>query len=294
MLNLSNGRSEKDRISFYTSDNGATAIRKENGEIDIEFGKPNIPLIKALFVLIGIFCTHSLIKAYVLIPLIEKQTLGLIWYLIPMFVYTFFLIFAIIVVRKQGGTEFLKNHGAEHMIVAAYKKFKKIPTIEETKTFSRISSNCGINIYSAFITSQLIGFVVYITMGYKISEILLFIIPLFFSTTFPFNLIGKLGQFFTTAKPEDSNIELGIAALSALENRENLADIFCNNIDDIQDKLEFSTKQFSKLKHDAKIADDKWHCNGDCQYFDYFPKCPGENNIDNSSENNCPYYSPQI
>ena len=29
MLNLSNGRSEKDRISFYASDNGATAIRKK-------------------------------------------------------------------------------------------------------------------------------------------------------------------------------------------------------------------------------------------------------------------------
>ena len=39
MLKLSSGKSEKDRISFYTSDNGATAIRNQNGEITIEYGK---------------------------------------------------------------------------------------------------------------------------------------------------------------------------------------------------------------------------------------------------------------
>lgn len=79
MLNLSSGRSEKDRISFYTTNNGATAIRKENGEIAIEFGKNNISLIKASCVLIGIFCTLSIIKAYVLIPLIEKKGFGVGW-----------------------------------------------------------------------------------------------------------------------------------------------------------------------------------------------------------------------
>ena len=293
MLNLSNGRSEKDRICFYTSDNGATAIRKENGKIAIEFGKPKIPLAKVLFILIGFFCTLSLIKAYVLIPLIEKQTIGLLWYLLPMFVYSFFLIFSIIVVRKQGGTEFLKNHGAEHMIVAAYKKFKKIPTIEEARAFSRISSHCGINIYSAFITSQLIGFVVYITADCKISEILLFLLPLLFSSAFPFNLIGKLGQFFTTAQPDDSNIELGIAALSALEKHENAKTLLYDAIVNIHNS-KFVPTQNSQFEVDSNISINKWHCNGDCHYFDDFPKCPGENNIDNSSEENCPYYLPEI
>lgn len=290
MLNLSSGRSKKDRISFYTSYNGATAIRKENGEIAIEFGKQNISLMKALCVLVGIFCTLSLIKVYVLIPLIESKTIGVIWYLIPIFVYSFLLIFSIISVRKKGGKEFLKNHGAEHMVLAAYKKFKKVPTIEETRQFCRISPNCGTTIYSAFITSQLIGFIVYIATGYKLSEILLFLIPLFFNSVFPLNFIGKLCQFLTTTKPEDSNIELAISALSALESRENLVNVVSNTINN----LNFTSNHFSQSNYDEEISDDKWHCVGDCQYFSDFPTCPGENNIDNKSENNCPYYSSEI
>ncbi len=40
--------------------------------------------------------------------------------------------------------------------------------------------------------------------------------------------------------------------------------------------------------------DNKWHCNGDCQHFGDFLGCPGEQNIDSDSENNCPYYSPEM
>ena len=284
MLNLSSGRSEKDRISFYTSNNGITAIRNANGNISIEFGKQNSPL-KATLELLGIFGTLSAIKAYLLIPLIENKTIGLIWYLIPTFFYLFLLVFSIVSVRKKSGINFLKNHGAEHMVFTAYKKLKRIPTIEEAKNFSRINSRCGINIYSAFITSQLIGFLVYVYTDYKISEILLFLAPLFLSPIFPFNFIGELAQFFTTAKPEDSNIELAIAALSALEKRENLVDSF---IDSIRNSSVFSSKDYEKNSHD------KWHCNGDCQFFDDFAECPGEKNIDNNSEKTCPYYSPEI
>lgn len=293
MLNLSNGKSEKDRISFYTYDNGATAIRKENGEIAIEFGKQNIALTKAVCIIIGIFCILSVIKVYVLIPLIEEQTIGLIWYLTPMFAYSFLLLYSIIFIRKKYGIAFLKNHGAEHKVFSAYKKLKRIPSIEETKNFSRISPKCGINMYSGFITSQLIGFVVYIITDYKISEILLFIIPLFFSTIFPLNLIGKLCQFFTTAKPEDSNIELAIAALSALEKYENKKNILYDSIINLHNS-KFTPEPNSQVEVDSNITINKWHCNGDCHFFGDYTGCPGEKNIDNDSEENCPYYSPEM
>lgn len=106
------------------------------------------------------------------------------------------------------------------MVLSAYNKLKRIPTIEEAQKFSRINRSCGITIYSAFITAQLIGFIVYIKTGFLISEIILFLVPLFFSAFFPFNLIGKFAQFFTTSKPERHNLELAIAALSALESHE--------------------------------------------------------------------------
>ena len=162
MIKLSSGKSEKDRISFYTCDNGATAIRNKNGEFTIEYGKKNVPIMKSIAILLGIFGTLSLVKAFVLIPLIENKIIGTVWYLIPTFFYSFLAIISIIVVRKTGGKELLRNHGAEHKVFLAYKKLKRIPTVKEANHFSRINNACGITIYSAFITTQLIGFIVYI------------------------------------------------------------------------------------------------------------------------------------
>lgn len=222
MLKLSSGKSEKDRISFYTSDNGATAIRREDGEIEIELVKKNTPILKAFVILLGIFGTTSLVKALVLMPLIKAETLATTWYLLPTFVYSLLAILSIVVGRKTGRQAFLRNHGAEHMVLSAYKHLKRVPTVEEAQRFSRINRTCGVTIYSAFITCQVIGFIVYLRTGYVISEIILFLVPLFFQTIFPFNFIGKIAQFFTTSKPERQNIELAIAALSALEKRELL------------------------------------------------------------------------
>jgi uncharacterized protein YqhQ len=233
MLNLSGGKSEKTRISFYTHDNGATAIRNKNGFITIEFGKDNKSFRKNYNTLIGIFSISSLVKALVLIPLIEKNIIESVWYLIPMFFYSLLAILSIIIVRKNGGKEFLRNHGAEHKVFAAYKSLGRIPTIQEANKFSRINKACGITIYSAFITSQLIGYFVYIHNNYIISEIILFLIPLFFQTVFPFNFIGKIAQFFTTSKPQNQNIELAISALSALERREFLEDILSDPFSNI-------------------------------------------------------------
>ena len=100
MLNLSSGRSEKDRISFYSSSNGATAIRNTNESISIEFGKTNIHL-KATIMLLGIFCTLSIIKTYVIISLIEYKTIGLIWYLISTFIYFFFISFFCYICKEK-------------------------------------------------------------------------------------------------------------------------------------------------------------------------------------------------
>lgn len=228
MLKLSGGNSYKDRISFYTSDHGATAIRNKNNEITIEYGKKNVSVKKSITILLGTFGTLSLVKAFVLVPLIENKIIGTVWYLIPTFFYSFLAVVSIIIVRKTGCKELLRNHGAEHKVFSAYKKLGRIPTVEEANHFSRINKACGATIYSAFITTQLIGFIVYIHTSYIIPEILLFLIPLFFQTIFPFNFIGKLAQFFTTSKPKECNIELAIAALYALERWNMLPDYFSN------------------------------------------------------------------
>ena len=107
-------------------------------------------------------------------------------------------------------------------------KLKRIPTIEETKKFSRINKNCGIWIFSAFITAQLIGFGAYKFANYQIPEWILYVVPLLIGSYFPFNVMGKIAQFWTTSKPNDQNIELAISALCALEKR-NLYECFVDN-----------------------------------------------------------------
>ena len=55
-----------------------------------------------------------------------------------------------------------------------------------------------------------------------IPEIIVFLNSIIVPYTFPFNLLGIIAQFFTTSEPEESNIELAIAALSALETSEKV------------------------------------------------------------------------
>lgn len=220
-MKLAGGNSQKDRITFRTqSGKTATAIRKENDQIEIDFTKKEIP-IKAIGLLLVLFIIPCIIKEYVLLPKIEAEKIGEIWYLLPMFVSLLLCIYSIIYILIKDKTEMLRNHGAEHMVVAAYDKLGRIPTVEEVEKFPRANKMCGISVYSAFITSQLIGFIVFLVTGYQISEILLFIIPLLFSNTLVFSSIGMILQIlFTTRKPKRRNIELAIAALTALEELE--------------------------------------------------------------------------
>lgn len=218
MLNISGGKSEKNRISFYTKSFQATAIRKENGEIYCECGKKETKNLKQKITFLCIIGIILLIKSKVLIPLIENNTIDIIWYFVPMFFYIALTIFSIICIRVTGGKELLRNHAAEHMTVSAYNKLKRIPTVREVKKFSRINRCCGISIYSALITGQIISFIIFFYADFKISEILLLLISLFFATIFPFNVLGKFGQLFTTSKPNKENIELAIAALKSLIN----------------------------------------------------------------------------
>lgn len=221
MVKLIGGLSRKDRISFETFDDVVTAIRKSNNEIDIKFGKECKPSPTIVEIILGIiFYATPFIKAYIIVPLIKSGAIGTKFYLIAAFIYLLIAIIGSIYYRITEGKEALKNHAAEHKVFSAYDKLKRVPTIEEAKSFSRIDKKCGITIYSGFITIQIIAFIVYICTGYMISEIILFIGALSLRTIFPFNVLGKLGQFYTTRKPDNANIELAIAAVSALEEKQ--------------------------------------------------------------------------
>lgn len=218
MVKLISASSRRDQISFESFDGVATAIRKSNNEIDIKLGReytPSPTIVESILDII--FYATPFIKAYRIVPLIKSGAIGVKFYLVSALIYLLIAIVVIIKYRIIEGKEATKNHAAEHKVFSAYNKLKKIPTIEEAKTFSRIDRCCGITIYSGFITIQIIAFIVYICTGYMISELILFIVALLLRSIFPFNVLGKLAQFFTTSEPDNRNIELAIAAVSALE-----------------------------------------------------------------------------
>lgn len=235
MVELTGGQSREDRISFTVSNDVATAIRKSNNEIEIKFGKELQPSPAIVEIILGIiFWTITFIKACIIVPLIKKGILATEFYLIAAFTYLLIAIIAIIKFRITEGKETLKNHAAEHKVFLAYNKLKRVPTIEEAKTFSRINRKCGITIYSGFITIQIIAFIIYIYTGCMISEIILFIGALLLRSKFPFNILGKFAQLFTTSEPDNDNIELAISAVSALEEKqqlkENIGKLLVKNI----------------------------------------------------------------
>lgn len=230
---IAQAQSEKDRISISKFGNvTSTAIRKPNNEIEViteateEANKKEstlLPQPKLLFLgflhLLALF-GMTIFKGYFLIPKITAGVIGTIYYLLPVAVYTIVVIINTVVLFNKGGIQLQKNHGAEHMTLAAYRKLKRIPTIAEVKNYSRISRTCGGTLASGLITGQLIGFLLYIN-GIILPEKIIFFIPFMLRSIFPFNVLGKLLQLYTTKRPDDSNIELAIAALDALEHSGN-------------------------------------------------------------------------
>ena len=235
MIKVVAGLSQKDTITFYasnfmevTGERIATLYTANESHQSIEeipqfkfhysdeeeYHKVWKSLIKVILMIFGI---ASLIKAVVLMPLIERNIISIYWYLVPAIYYLCWMILAVFALRYTGGIELLRNHGAEHKVYKAYKKLKRVPTVEEAEKFFRITKLCGVTVFSAFITSQIIGYIVYIYFGFAIPEIVLFLIPIFFRTIFPFYFIGEIAQLFTTAKPKRRNLELAIATIAELE-----------------------------------------------------------------------------
>lgn len=224
-MELEKGRSGYNSISFYTKNFKATAMRNEHGKIEVaidEIGVLNLTergdFIANIisYVSIGVVI---LLELLIIKPIIVKFNLLTFFYIFPIIFWFSYLIISIIFdFEIPNNSKMLKkNHGAEHMIYNTYRKLKRIPLVSEVKNFTRFSGSCGAIGYSSLIMSHLIAYLIYTKFTIAIPQTIMLIIGLYLFKIFPFNFIGLLVQFFTTQKPDDNNIELGIAALCALE-----------------------------------------------------------------------------
>lgn len=222
-MRLSGGLAEKDRIEFYTKYYRATAIRNKYSKIEIQLksmSSNNSNIMTGILTAL-ILIAPILVTEFVLIPLTNSRQLKIVWISAALVFYTALEIYGILTVRKEGGKEFLKNHGAEHMVAAAYKKLKRLPSVKEAMKFSRLNKNCGLTVFSSFVTYEIINILLYMFTDLPTPlRIAWSIHILCIDFALPFNFLSKFSQLFTTSKPNKQNIELAIAALKALEKAE--------------------------------------------------------------------------
>lgn len=230
MLKLKGGLSLSNEITYSTSNYDSTATRKEDDSIVVTLYKKEKKKEstiskkesrKEAFIGAIILIIILILENIVFIPFFRRINVLMLFYAIPTFLSLAVLIIGIIYIKltynKTYPNELFENHAAEHMVADAYISLKRIPTAVEAKSFKRISKNCGVNKFSAIIMGFLICFLVFYFSNFALSPIIMQIISLHALSHFPFNFIGLIVQFITTKKPNDSNIDLAILSLWALE-----------------------------------------------------------------------------
>lgn len=133
-------------------------------------------------------------------------------------------------------------HSAEHMVINAYNKLDRIPSLQELKKSSRFSNNCGSNkTNSIIIMFAFISFAgpFLIKMGVIKYLIIMMLIPIIIAVLSSVGAINIL-QVFVTNKPTD--IELRVA-LEGLEKYEDLESQI-KDISRIEDFMEIMIKIF--------------------------------------------------
>ncbi len=106
-----------------------------------------------------------------------------------------------------------KFHSAEHMVLNAYRKLKRVPTIEEIHQYSRFSNSCGTNgttlMVMDFTLMSLCTFIrnpLYCFIGMLFVQIIVFIL-------LQCGFLNFL-QEFTTIIPTDKELNVAIAGMN--------------------------------------------------------------------------------
>lgn len=231
MSTIISGKSMDNRIEFSTIAYSSQAIRDENGKIKVKtftksMNRPENYKENVVFdekethltnLLYSISFSVLFFKIFAFRLFIANTSPFVFLYLIPALLFLVTTVVSISFIFKHN--ELRKNHAAEHMVFAAYRDLGRVPKVEEARRYSRFSTSCGISTLSAIITSQIIGFLVYYFTGYYIAEFILIVVSFICPRLMPLPLLGLLGQFFTTAKPDDSNLQLAIKAIKALRKK---------------------------------------------------------------------------
>lgn len=113
-------------------------------------------------------------------------------------------------------------HSAEHMAIAAYKKYQRIPTIEEVKKSSRLDKDCGSRLVIDPIMFWILLAMIMCSCAF-ISPIVYFtlaaILIIFVVIEKKYNFLRAF-QFLVSNKPTDKELEVAIAGIKMFEEME--------------------------------------------------------------------------
>lgn len=223
-LNTPEAQSMSNGILFYSKRHKgyyAVATIDDNDNIKTQWTneefKPKIPIIERHMTALLI----SICIAVLLIILLAFQ--GWIYAIRGiLFFYIFFRITISIMFIVDGSKgDSFKFHSAEHMILNAYHKLKRVPSLEELRDFSRFDNTCGTN--SQFITliNSTILLIITFTINNPLCCIILFLFNFAISVV---SLCGGLNflQLLTTRTSTDRELLVAIAGLKTrLEHEQN-------------------------------------------------------------------------
>ena len=132
--------------------------------------------------------------------------MGYAFMLLGMFVITTFI------ERKKEKNAY-KFHSAEHMVLNAYRKLKRVPSLEEIREYSRFSNSCGTNA-----TTQMVMNFTLMFLCTFISNMLYSIIGMLSADIIVLILLkcGFLNflQKYTTIIPTDKELSVAIAGMN--------------------------------------------------------------------------------
>lgn len=135
--------------------------------------------------------------------------------------YTFMILSVFVIttfIERKKEKNAYKFHSAEHMVLNAYRKLKKVPSLEEIREYSRFSNSCGTNVTTQMAMSFTLMF-----LCTFISNPLYRLIGMLFANIIVIILLqcGFLNflQKYTTITPTDKELSVAIAGMNVwLEN----------------------------------------------------------------------------
>lgn len=111
-----------------------------------------------------------------------------------------------------------KFHSAEHMVLNAYRKLKRVPSIEEIYQFSQFSNSCGTNTTTLLVIFFALSFICSFISNSSYRLLVLILADLLVLILLQRGFLNFL-QKFTTIKPTDKELAVAIAGMNAwLEN----------------------------------------------------------------------------